>query len=94
MLFFNKLVVDSTPDHPRGSGLRHWSSHSEGRDSFRRRGHFVTGHADLSVGKNILRRLSHVKTQPDKGVNIFAMGIGTEEGAPIPNLRSRDGGLA
>ena len=33
------------------------------------------------------------KQAAEQGVHIFAMGIGTEEGAPIPNVGSRKGGF-
>ena len=91
---FNKLVLDSTPDVLRAQGSDIGAAIQKGLTLFDAEATSSRAMLILSDGEEHSPKVEAMsKKAAEQGVNIFAMGIGTEEGAPIPNLESRDGGF-
>lgn len=91
---FNKLVMDSSPDILRAQGSDIGAAIQKGLTLFDSEASASRAMLILSDGEEHSPQVEAVaKNAAEQGVNIFAMGIGTEEGAPIPNLNSRDGGF-
>lgn len=91
---FNNLVRDSSPDILRAQGSDIGAAIQKGLTLFDAEATASRAILILSDGEEHSPEVEAVAKQAaEQGVYIFAMGIGTEEGAPIPNVGSREGGF-
>jgi Ca-activated chloride channel homolog len=91
---FRSLVKDSTPDMLRAQGSDIGSAIEKGLELFDSENTSSRALLILSDGEEHSPRVeSLAQLAADQGVRIFTMGIGTIEGAPIPNSNQQGGFL-
>lgn len=91
---FRSLVKDSTPDMLRAQGSDIGSAIEKGLELFDSENTSSRALLILSDGEEHSPRVeSLAQLAADQGVRIFTMGIGTTEGAPIPNSNQQGGFL-